>query len=357
MDTTFSPHIRDVIEIAMTRYRLPGIVVTAETRAGATFRHAAGLDAAGQPLTAESLFPVASITKLATALAVLGLVDDGRIALDEPIASVLPDAVAAQDGVTPRRLLAHSSGLPYELDDTAGPLPPGEDWPRLAARCLLTPLERPPGTRVRYSNVGYGLLAIIVERTLGTDFAHALTDRVLQPLGVDGYLGRLPNRSVVRVSDVRGTRVGTEFEPFNTKYWYRAGLPWSGLLTTADGAIRLVNAFDPARTSLIRADTARRAIENQNEDLPGGFVPPLVWKSAWWGLGPDLRDAKSPHWVPPSASPTTYGHTGASGNLVYHDPTRGVTWCILGTRTADNGWLLLAGPSIASAIVDAPVTH
>jgi CubicO group peptidase (beta-lactamase class C family) len=193
----------------------------------------------------------------------------------------------------------------------------------------------------------------MVERALGIAFNDALTDLVLCPLGVDGYFGRMPDRRPATVTDVRGTRTGTEFEPFNTPFWYELGLPWSGLLTTADGAIRLVGAYDDATTSLILPETARQATQNQNDELPGGFVPPLVWKTAWWGLGPDLRDDKTPHWTPQNVSPTTYGHAGASGTLVYRDPARRVTWSILGTRTADNGWLLLAGPSIASAILDA----
>jgi beta-lactamase class C len=351
MDETFPTSVGPSVERAVARYRVPGIVVAATDRAGTPRWHVAGADANGTPLARDSLFPVASITKLATALAVLRLVEVGRIELDRPISAVLPDVAASDSGVTPRRLLSHSSGLPYELDDSTGPLLPNEDWSRLAERCRLTPLEAQPGTRVRYSNVGYGLLAILVERAHGVDFATALSQLVLAPLGGEAHFGQVPPRPVVRVADVRGTYAGTVYEAFNTEHWYRRGLPWSGLVTTATGALALARAFGDA-PSILQRNTAREATANQTDGLSGGFVAPLIWNSCWWGLGPDLRDAKSPHWTPANASPATFGHAGASGTLAYVDPVRGIAWAILGTRTANNGWLLLAGPSIGSSLLD-----
>jgi CubicO group peptidase (beta-lactamase class C family) len=351
MEDAIQSRIAAAVERAIARYRVPGIVVLAVDPKGTRYWQVSGTDARGIRLDRDSLFPVASITKLATALAVLRLVESGLIDLDRPISASIPEATAKDPGVTPRRLLSHASGLPYELDDSAGPLPPAEDWPRLAERCRQTPLEARPGTRVRYSNVGYGLLAILVEQALGVDFPSALTDLVVRPLGIEAYFGAVPPRSAVRLSDVRGTYAGTEFEAFNTDNWYRRGLPWSGLLTTASGALRLVQEFGDA-PSLIRPETSRAAVSNQTDALSGGFVPPLVWKTCWWGLGPDVRDNKSPHWTPATANSSTFGHAGASGTLAYVDPVNNVAWAILGSRTADNGWLLLAGPAIASLLLD-----
>ncbi len=356
MENVFRSVIPDLVAKAMSRFRVPGIVVSAVGPNGSVYRHTAGTDARGQPLGDDSIFAVASITKLATALTVLRLVDQGRLKLDEPLASIVPEAAAAQTGVTVRRLLCHSSGLPFDLDNSSGPVPTGDRWSDLAKRCLRVPLVTPPATRVQYSNVGYGLLAVIVERTLEVTFQSAMADLVLRPLGMEAYLGREPDRPTVIVADVRGSRAQTEHEPFNTRFWFELGLPWSGLMATPDATLRLIAAFDEKRSSLIRPETALEATRNQTDDLPGGFAPPLIWQTAWWGLGPDLRDQKSPHWTPANASPRTYGHSGASGAMVYHDPSRGVSWSILGSRTADNGWLLLGGPIIGSALLEAEVS-
>src|SRR5262245_48955617 len=123
MEQAFQTNVVAAVERAILRYRVPGIVVAAIDSRGQSLWPVAGTDATGSPLGRDSLFPVASITKLATALAVLRLVEAGSLQLDRSIADLLPDAAAAQTGVTARHLLSHSSGLPYELDDSAGPLP------------------------------------------------------------------------------------------------------------------------------------------------------------------------------------------------------------------------------------------
>lgn len=101
----------------------------------------------------ERVFRWASVTKMATALAILTAVDDGSIDLDEP---------AGPLGSTVRHLLAHTSGLPFD----------GEA------------LQAKPGTRRIYSNTGFDLLGRLLEERDGRAFAVALTDRVLAPLGM-----------------------------------------------------------------------------------------------------------------------------------------------------------------------------
>ena len=71
-------------------------------------------------------------------------------------------------------------------------------------------------------------------------------------------------------------------------------------------------------------------------------------------LGPELRGTKGPrHWAPPSASPGSWGHAGATGCVAWHDPAAEVAWFIAGTRTAENGWLLDAGPRVGAAVLQA----
>jgi CubicO group peptidase (beta-lactamase class C family) len=205
---------------------------------------------------------------------------------------------------------------------------------------------------VQYSNVGYGLLAIAVERVTGRPFAAALSEQVLGPLGIEGYLGveALP-RQAARTTDVRGRAAGTEIEPFNSPFWRGLAMPWVGLVTTAEGALRLLGAF---AGDFLRPDTRARATSDQTGGLAGGFGGPLMWDPSPWGLGPDLRGQKRPHWAPASASPGSYGHAGASGCLAWHDPARDLSWVLIGTRTADGGWLLRQGAAIGAALLEPP---
>jgi beta-lactamase class C len=232
----------------------------------------AGSDAQGRPLARDSIFPVASVTKLATALAVLRLAEQGLLALDDQLSDHLPEAVAAQHGVTIRTLLCHTSGLPIDLSAEQAPYAPGLDWPRLRAACLDAPLDAPPGERVQYGNIGYGLLAAVVERRGGAGFADALRELVLGPLGVEGYLGVEPPRAPAVLADVRGSHRGGSLEPFNSAFWRSLALPWAGLLTTAESALRLVRAFQGHPAAFLRPDPARRRRAARREILRAGWL-------------------------------------------------------------------------------------
>ena len=233
-----SPHVQSTAHETMEKFAVPGLAILA-VRGNANDPESLyfGADAAGNPVARDSLFIVASITKLATALTVLRLVDAGVMTLDDPLSKFAPDAAAAVDGVTLRTLLCHTAGLPEDLPNGAALYGTPMDWNTLAQECLRVPLAIPPRTRVVYGNVGFGLLAIVVERVSHTAFGEALQEMVLQPLAIEAYLGQEPPRPVAQLADVRSRHVGTEIEPYNSRYYRALGLPWSGLITNAEGAL------------------------------------------------------------------------------------------------------------------------
>ncbi len=349
MQTSLVAAIRSAVEQAFQTGRVSGIIVAVARRDAAPSTWSFGVDAAGVPLTPETVVPVASITKLATALVVLHLVDCGAVALDEPLGRYVPDASAAR--ITIRSLLCHTSGLPLDLPEGRARYGPGLDWPARRAAALATDLEAPPGKRVQYSNVGYSLLAALVERQTGMEFAKALQRLVLQPLQVEAWLGQEPARPPARLAGVRSEHTGTALEPYNSPFWRSLALPYGGLLTTAEGALRLARAYFDQPGGLLSAALRGEAVADQTNGLGGGMAPPLLWPVCPWGLGPELRDAKAPHWAPAQASPASFGHAGASGCVAWVDPEHSLSWAILGTTTADNGWLVRSGPAIAAALL------
>jgi CubicO group peptidase (beta-lactamase class C family) len=139
----------------------------------------------GVAVTTATAFRLASVTKQFTAAAVLALIEAGKLRLDDRISDVLPDMPAYARDVRVRHLLAHTSGLPdYEVLLGTG------EGPQLSDRDVLTLLGRgtslhfPPGTAWRYSNSGYALLALLVERASGEPFAGYLRRRIFDRAGM-----------------------------------------------------------------------------------------------------------------------------------------------------------------------------
>ncbi len=204
---------------------------------------------------------------------------------------------------------------------------------------------------MQYGNLGYGLAAIIVERLTGMPFAAALRDLVLGPLGVDGYLGTEPPRAPALLADIRGSSP-PELESFNSAFYRSLALPWACLVLTAEGAMRLVRAFAGRPAGFVSPALLDDACRSQTDGLPGGSAPPLWYRDCPWGVGPDIRGAKQPHWAPPNAAPQSLGHAGASGCIAWHDPGSDLSYAIMGTRTAANGWLLRHATLLGAALID-----
>ncbi len=147
----------------------------------------------GTPITADTVFQAASVSKSVAAWGVMRLVQDGRLALDAPAERYLtrwhlPPSPYDSSGVTVRRLLSHMAGL--SVPGYPG-VAPGQPLPTLEESLSGTsgevgPLEiaLPPGAAWRYSGGGYTLLQLLVEEVTGRSFADYLQDAVLTPLGM-----------------------------------------------------------------------------------------------------------------------------------------------------------------------------
>jgi CubicO group peptidase (beta-lactamase class C family) len=253
---------------------VPGLAVVVARQGDASDRVFVGTDGAGTPLGDDTIFPLASASKLAMGLAVLRAVEQGGVALDDPLDRYLPQAAAARPGVTVRALLCHTSGLPLDLDPAVTALTPTLDWAEIAQGCARTPLAHAPGAQVQYSNVAYGLLAMVLERVAGVDFKTVLETQVFAPMGVEAYIGRIPPRRPAVVVDIDSDHVGTPLEPYNSEFWWRLGTPWAGIYSTADGLLALLQAYVDPRPDVVGAATVAEARRDQTGGLPAGSRPP-----------------------------------------------------------------------------------
>ena len=171
---------------------VPGAAVLVVKDGKAVVRRGAGLAdlEAGTGVTPQTHFRLASVSKQFTAAAILLLAQDGRLALDDPASKWLPSLPPATRGITVRHLLTHSSGL-VDYEELMAPETAGHDGvEQIRDADVLRLLEGEdrlyfaPGSGYRYSNSGYALLALIVERASGRRFAAFLRERIFAPLGM-----------------------------------------------------------------------------------------------------------------------------------------------------------------------------
>jgi CubicO group peptidase (beta-lactamase class C family) len=137
------------------------------------------------PVITDTVFQSGSVGKQFTSAAVMLLVQDGKLSLDDPITRYLPEAPPTWTAIRIRHLLTHTSGIRdygYEASyDTRRAVTEAE----LVRLACAQPLEFQPGERYSYSNAGYVLLGAILDRIGGRHYSEVLRDRVFKPLGMD----------------------------------------------------------------------------------------------------------------------------------------------------------------------------
>ena len=168
----------------MDRQHIPGLALLV-ARDGKTVR-AQGFGFANLEhrvtVKPETIFQSGSVGKQFTATAVMMLVEEGKIGLDDSITKYFPEAPATWEPVTVRHLLSHTGGFTdYPKDfDFRKDYTEAELFKVVAA----IPLAFPPGTKWKYSNLGYLTLGILIHRVTGKFYGDMLEERIFQPLGM-----------------------------------------------------------------------------------------------------------------------------------------------------------------------------
>lgn len=139
----------------------------------------------GEPVTETTVFKIASLTKSFTAAAILRLVEEGQLSLDDPISSFIPGTPAYAEAILVRQLLDHTSGLPeWSVDAAQEALPETFSTAEAVDHYFNTAqqLEFEPGESWSYSNIGYFLLGAIIENVTGMRYGDYFMSSFFQPL-------------------------------------------------------------------------------------------------------------------------------------------------------------------------------
>lgn len=139
-----------------------------------------------QSVTPDTRFRIGSITKPFTAMAVMLLAERGKLAVTDPVCKFVEPCPAAWAPVTVHHLLSHTSGIPSftGLDDYEKTMGTATSPAETTGRVKDLPLEFAPGTQYKYSNTGYVLLGLVIEKASGQSYPSFLKANVLDPLGM-----------------------------------------------------------------------------------------------------------------------------------------------------------------------------
>jgi len=178
------------------------------------------------PVTPETIFQSGSMGKQFTATAVMMLVEQGKVGLDDPLTKYFPEAPVAWSQVTVRNLLSHTAGFTDYPDKFDFRRDYTENELLKIAEAI--PLAYPPGTKYAYSNLGFLTLGILIHRTSGQFYGDFLHDRVFQPLGMSTT--RIISEADIIPNRAAGYR-------WVNGHWKNQEWVSPTLNTTADGAL------------------------------------------------------------------------------------------------------------------------
>lgn len=237
------------------------------------------------PVGPRTLFNIGSISKVFVATALMQLVDDGKVSLDDPVAQHLPEFRMADPRdrqITLRMLLNHSSGLPGTTGlNNFGVRRNPEVFTGLLETLARAHLKHAPGARAPYTNDGFTLAEMVVERVSGQNFLDFLQERVFDPLALadsgDG-VGRQPERPVAAYYQPDSGRR----EPLEVLSVLGAG----GLASTASDLCRFQDSFSGQGPQILSASSRAEMLRAQ----PSAFSGRLPHGEFTFGLGWDMTD-------------------------------------------------------------------
>ncbi|WP_090797504.1 serine hydrolase domain-containing protein [Asanoa ishikariensis] len=290
----------------------------------------------------DSIFDLASLTKVCTSILLLRQVDQGTVDLAAPVASYLPGFTGAGKGaVTVQMLLTHTSGLPVGATVTGL----SSEAARRAA-VLATPLVKGavPGNTFRYSSVGLMVAALLVEEVTGQRLDVVLKNDLTGPLGLRDtgfkpltWLSKDAQAKRLAATDARTSRGllrGTVHDDVANIMGGVAGS--AGVFSTAaDVAVigeLLLNGGTYKGERILSAATVKRMLTNANKGKPA-VDPERPHRTADHGLGVVLNQ---PWFMGKLAGPRTFGHTGFTGTSLVVNPDRRLVFVLLTNRAHPN---------------------
>lgn len=305
-------------------------------------------DVSSPMIEVDSIFDLASLTKvLATTAMAMILYERGLLDLEMPIIGILPEFRGEdprRKEITFRQLLAHSSGLPaYERLFLRA-----QSKDELVSEAFAVPLKHDPETDAEYSDVGFILLGVALERIASESLDRFCQREIFGPLGMSHTAFDPPAASKSRIvptandQTFRKRVVQGEVQDENASVMGGVA-PHAGLFSTASDVAIFANALVNGGAPLVRPETA--ALFTQRQSSPTGTSRALGWDT------PSTPSQSGKYF-----SPSSYGHLGYTGTSLWIDPERKLSVTLLTNRTwpdCNNHAIKEVRPAFHDAVVEA----
>ena len=348
-DEPMLPGVGAAMQEMMAQNEIAGAVTVVVAKDKVLHLESTGLAdvAAKRPMTPDTLFWIASMTKPITGAAVLMLQDEGKLNVADPVAKYLPDFANLKTpsgkpaNLTITQLLTHTSGL-GEADGPAAQQ--ARTLAELVPLWLAAPMQYEPGAMWKYTQSGINAAGRIVEVVSGMSFDAFLQQRLFDPLGMKDTTFYPTDAQRARLVTAYAKNKGTgALEPvppradFGTRD--RPPLGNGGLYSTPRDYARFCQMLLGGGTldgrRYLSADAMKLLNTPQTGDLPTGFFQNDTTgqrgANYGWGLGTSIL--RTPHdGVAAMLSPGSFGHGGAWGTQAWVDPVRGVAYVLMVQR-------------------------
>jgi CubicO group peptidase (beta-lactamase class C family) len=315
-DATGHPHFSGAVGLLAH----DGVVVDRYAVGGALrYADAAGTELPANqqvPMRNDTIFDMASISKLFTSIAVLQLVERGQLTIDTPVSRFFPEfATGDKAAITVKMLLTHVSG--FDADPIPSLWAGYPDIPSRRQAVLDSPLKNKPGTTYLYSDINLLTLGFVVEKLTGQPLDKVVHDRITAPLGMvdTGYnppASKL-NRIAATEYEANPPRGMVRGSVHDENAWSLGGVAGhAGVFSTASDmatlAQTMLNGGSYRGHRILGQETVRQMmLTNYNQQFPDDAH----------GLGFELDQ---PWYMGALASPVTAGHTGFTGTTLVIDP-------------------------------------
>jgi CubicO group peptidase (beta-lactamase class C family) len=344
------PGVAAAMQATVDAHEIAGAVTLVATRDKVVHLGTTGFAdvAARQPMPADALFWIASMTKPVTSVAIMMLQDEGKLSVSDPVAKYLPAFAGLKTpsgqpaNLTIAQLLNHTSGL---VDLRPAAMLPHKTLPDLVAAYAAAPLQFEPGSTWRYTSAGFNIAGRIIEIVTGETFDAFLQHRLFDPLGMPDTTFYPSEAQRARVA--HGYRANPATGVFTLQVGLAANGPIphpgdapplgaGGLFSTASDYARfgqmLLNGGQLDGRRYLSAAAFQAMTTIVTGDLPTGYTKTKLNHVLGWGLGVAIVRAPEGG-VSAFLAPGSFGHPGAWGTAAWIDPTRGAVYVMMVQRS------------------------